>query len=166
MKEIMRWLLVLVCIAFIARFSNQPVGQQDLRPLIEQHPKIIKLVQKIPQVTFYYDDRLVDSKDTVNFIHFMLRKLAHVTIYGTLGLLLLFAFSGTGRIKPWHWILTGFLVFGVASADEINQLNIPTRTGCKEDIILDFTGYLIFSLIVLFGYQIKKLFKMLITANK
>ncbi len=156
MKIIMRWILVLMCISMIFRFSNQPLSDQDLRPTIEKHPEIIKIVQKMPQIAFYYHDRLVEShEDTVSFIHFMLRKLAHLVLYGTLGLLILYGFNGTGKIKPTYWILTGFLVFAIACADEINQFNNPARTGCKEDIILDFTGFLIFSLLAMFIYYIK-----------
>lgn len=85
-KQIHRWLAVLVCLVIIAFFSNTPGAQQDLKPFICQHPTLVKAVQRLPHLHFTYAGRVLDNRvDPVLFLYIVLRKVAHVLVYGGWG---------------------------------------------------------------------------------
>jgi len=146
MKKIKYWLLVLLC--GIAYFSHQPFHQQDISPYIEKAEILTQTVRQLPQIQFSYNNAIIDSQgNTVGFIQFLLRKLAHLCLYGLLGISLLLTTRDMDDDKIKQWIIVGIIVFVVASADEVNQLFSSGRTGCKEDIVMDFTGYVLFSIV-------------------
>ena len=81
---------------------------------------------------------------TFDFIHFLIRKAAHLTEYGILGLLWFRAWRGTRVGWYWQWGLFGVVVaLVVASADEIHQSFVPSRTGEFRDVVLDVCGAMI-----------------------
>jgi VanZ family protein len=146
-KRILYWLLALICIALIVYFSRQPFSQQDISPYIKKYPTIVTLVKTVPDIQFHYNGKLISSHaNAVGFIQFIIRKAVHITIYGLLGLSLLFALKGKNKITWKSWLLTAIIVLAVASYDEITQLKTPQRTGCIPDVIMDFTGFLIFTI--------------------
>ncbi len=147
MKKFWNWVPVFICLAGIAHFSQQQFNQQDISPLIEQNERLVQMVQNVPAISFSYNNMIYDSHiDTVVFIHFLIRKLAHITIYGLFGILLLLATKASLKNIIIRWAAVGMIVLLVASADETNQLYNVGRTGCKEDILMDFTGYILFGL--------------------
>lgn len=150
MKNPLRWIIVLVWLLIIGYFSHQPFQQQDIAPYIMAYPRLIHLVQHLPVIEFHYNTSLISShSNTVQFIQFILRKLMHITIYGLFGLSLLLALLAGGKVKFRHWVVAALLVLGVATLDEFNQYLSSTRTGCKEDIAMDFFGYILFSSVLL-----------------
>ena len=138
--------MVLACLIMIASFSRQPSQEQDLRPIISKHQNIIKLVQEMPQLKFHYAGRVVDSHEkTVDFIQFIIRKCAHLFLYGCFGILLVLATGGFRQLTWTRWLLLGLFLAAVAIGDEVNQSFASSRTGCIEDIMVDITGYIIFT---------------------
>lgn len=134
----------------IIYFSQQEFQQQDISPLIEQNQGLVMLVQKLPPIEFTYHQRVINShQNTVAFIHFIIRKMAHVFIYGCFGLSLLRALKPLARQQLALWFIVATIVLLVAGLDELNQLYSGGRTGCPQDVILDFSGYLLFSLVYL-----------------
>lgn len=132
----------------IIHFSQQQFQQQDISPLIEQNKRLVAMVQKLPPIEFTYHQRVINShQDTVAFIHFMIRKMAHVFIYGCFGLSLLRALQTLAKPQLAIWLIAGMVVLLVAGLDELNQLYSGGRTGCVQDILLDFAGYVLFSLL-------------------
>jgi VanZ family protein len=148
MRNSRRWILVIFWVLLIAYFSRQPFQHQDLRPVISSHPQLIHFVQQMPLVEFHYHRSLINSHShTVGFIQFVIRKIMHMTIYGLFGLSLLFALSSNRKAIFKNWLLTALLIVSIASLDELNQHFSTTRTGCFEDVMMDFSGFLIFSFI-------------------
>lgn len=94
------------------------------------------------------------SNATLNQINAVLRKLAHVTEYCVLGLLLWRALRG-GAAEMWRrrWAL-GTLGLGVlwAAADETHQLFSPGRVGSVADVGYDTLGVLL-ALLLLYGWS-------------
>ncbi len=157
MKKFWNWVIVLTFLADIAYFSHQEFNQQDISPLIKQNERLVRLVQDLPAITFSYNNIIIDSHvDSVVFIHFVIRKLAHLTIYGLFGFSLLLATRTSLKNKLIRWLVVGMIVLLVAGADEINQLYNVGRTGCREDILMDFTGYVVFSLVYFISSTLKK----------
>lgn len=148
MEKLLYWIPALILATMIACFSMQSFSQQDLSPRIQNNQWLIKTVQQMPRIQFNYKNSHLDSHtDQIKFIQFIIRKTAHLTLYGLLGLFLLYALKNKRKIKLKHYLFAAVIVLSIATADEINQLYSLERTGCKEDIILDFTGYLLFSLL-------------------
>jgi len=159
-SRIWNWIIVCICLTGIMHFSQQQFNQQDISPFIEQSERLVQAVQNLPPIEFSYHNRVINShQDTVAFIQFVIRKLAHVTIYGIFGLSLLLATRPILKNQPIRWIIVGMLVLLTAVLDETNQLYSSGRTGCREDILLDFSGYVLFSLIYFMTCATKKLLK-------
>jgi VanZ family protein len=90
------------------------------------------------------------SGDTINQIHFFIRKSAHFTEY-FIFFLLLYRGIRAGR-ACWHWSW-GFVAWFIAAVysclDEIHQSFVASRTASPWDSLLDSTGALV-ALVVLF----------------
>lgn len=97
------------------------------------------------------------SPETLNQIHFAIRKAAHFTEYAILSALLYRAFRG-GRGSIWRgsWALSTALVLAVyALLDEFHQTFTATRSGSIYDSAIDFTGGLT-ALLLIRLYSLKK----------
>jgi VanZ family protein len=81
------------------------------------------------------------STETLTIYHGYIRKLAHPTLYGILGILAarVFGLSHTS-IRNWWFVLSIVLAIIVASVDEFNQSFNPMRTGSPFDVLLDVLG--------------------------
>ena len=89
-------------------------------------------------------------------IHHTLRKIGHVTGYGTLGLLFLQAWRRSVRIYMKMMgtrlgvaatMLAVSFTFLIGSLDEWHQSFIPGRTSTSTDVLIDTSGALLFNLI-------------------
>ncbi len=83
--------------------------------------------------------------ETVHAVVYYVRKLAHVTEYAVLAMLLWRAFAkpATPNARPWSWKLSGstILIAAVyAASDEIHQLFVPNREGRPMDVLIDTSG--------------------------
>jgi VanZ family protein len=105
-------------------------------------------------------ERLIGHMSTPawNEFHHLLRKTGHFSFYGLLcvlfvrGWLLTFARDASLRTTTWRWRswVAGMLsVFLVASADELHQSFLPSRTGLFSDVLLDTSGGLVLSTIAM-----------------
>jgi VanZ family protein len=82
------------------------------------------------------------SEDSLQLMHFYIRKTAHFTEYAVLGYWALRAFTrgAIGFLKS-HFYLSAFGLVGlVATLDEFNQGFISSRTGSIWDVVLDISG--------------------------
>ena len=82
------------------------------------------------------------SADTLATIHFMVRKLAHLSEYAVLGVLAARGFRGsTHPTLRRHWFLAAFLLVAIYSLlDEFHQIFVPSRTASFTDSLIDMTG--------------------------
>jgi VanZ family protein len=83
------------------------------------------------------------APETLNLLHGMLRKLAHLTEFALLTLLL-----GRALVRPHRtlfWLAWRVLPAAVAWAilDEWHQTFVPGRVGAVRDILLDSAGVLV-----------------------
>ncbi|HYO91161.1 MAG TPA: VanZ family protein [Pyrinomonadaceae bacterium] len=82
------------------------------------------------------------SEETLAFVHFIVRKLAHLTEYAILGLLAARAFltsSRQGLRRRW-FLFAWLLVIIYALSDELHQRFVPARTGSIYDSLIDIAG--------------------------
>lgn len=59
-KRLIYYFIALTCLIGIAYFSNQPFSEQDLKPELNQHQRIIKEVRKLPPIDFNYGNQHVN----------------------------------------------------------------------------------------------------------
>lgn len=139
---------LIIFLAGIAHFSNQPAREQDLKPWINQHPRLIKAVQVLPHIRFNYEGHIADNyQNPAGFIQFFVRKAVHFTIYGTLGLLIIYNLMGLGWRDKRLYIGAALIILSVAGLDEWHQLKVPGRMGLYYDVIVDFLGFTVFAFI-------------------
>jgi len=85
------------------------------------------------------------STESLNLIHFLVRKLAHLSGYAILALLLYRAFRG-GSETRWYsrWAMAAFAVAAIyALLDEYHQSWTAQRTASVRDSLIDMVGSLI-----------------------
>ncbi len=95
------------------------------------------------------------STPTMESIHFVVRKGAHVTEYAILYLLSWRAFRGRDTAGRWNWrTATVALLFVAlfAASDEFHQSFIPSREASIRDVLIDVAGAL-FSLLCLWRWK-------------
>jgi VanZ family protein len=88
-------------------------------------------------------------------IHGIVRKLAHVTEYFVLGLLLFRAFrSGSTSPQRWRWALYSIAVIVLyAASDEFHQTFVATRTASIVDVGIDIMGGFLAQCVSLIWYH-------------
>ena len=83
-------------------------------------------------------------KNEVKQINIVVRKNAHVLVFGILALLLWWSNNKNSHSFIIAWLLTT----AYAATDEFHQLYVPNRTASVEDVILDSFGAFIALLLV------------------
>lgn len=81
-------------------------------------------------------------EETLIVYHGCVRKLAHFTEYAILAFWASRAFSNSSEnlLRRFWFVFAFILIALVASADEINQSYIASRTGSIYDVLLDVAG--------------------------
>ena len=83
------------------------------------------------------------TPDQLEHVRFVVRKLAHMTEYGVLALLVWRALRGPEHARGWSnksaaLALTICLLY--AATDEFHQAFVPGRSASVRDILIDTTG--------------------------
>jgi VanZ family protein len=73
-------------------------------------------------------------------IDYLVRKLAHITVFGILGVLFKTALHNKKRAYLYSWLFTIFY----AGTDEWHQAYVPGRTSSVFDVMYDAAGAFIF----------------------
>ncbi len=84
--------------------------------------------------------------------HFLLRKLAHFSEFGLLGLLTSTRYGLDKGTLPW-W-LSGFGL-AVACVDETIQIFTPGRASSLMDVWIDFSGFVLGFVVIKIAHTIK-----------
>ena len=118
MKKIIKLLLIIIWLLVIFLFSNQDGSTST------------SLTNGILEKYLFF----VDS----DIFFMIIRKMAHITEYFILGILVL---NFINEFKIDKKIVVSILIcFILASFDELHQLFIPDRTGCLLDVFIDMIG--------------------------
>lgn len=81
------------------------------------------------------------SLETLQIMHAVVRKTAHLTEYFILSTFLFFAQRGGNRGWKLRWAIGAIaLCAGYASLDEFHQSFVPSRTASPWDSLIDTTG--------------------------
>ncbi|MBY0274013.1 VanZ family protein [Candidatus Binatia bacterium] len=80
------------------------------------------------------------APETIHATHAVVRKLAHLTEYAVLGLLVFRALDRPGRSSRAVALQALVLCALYASLDELHQSFVPSRGAAPLDVVLDTTG--------------------------
>jgi VanZ family protein len=121
------WVPVILAMAFIYWMSTDLFSSVHTSRVIEP---IVRFF--VPQI----------SRKQMLLVQNVIRKLAHVTEYFILGVLLFRAFRAGSEERQWRrWALSALAVVMLyASADELHQYFVSTRTASLADVGLDTLG--------------------------
>jgi VanZ family protein len=92
----------------------------------------------IPALRFLFPHA---SAETLELMHGVIRKMAHLTEYFILSIFLMHGLRGTDRAWKLKWAIWAIVIAaGYASFDEFHQSFVPSRTASPWDALLDTTG--------------------------
>lgn len=138
-KRIFYGILVILWMILVFSFSSQNGDEsQSTSDIITD--RIVEVITKI--------NTNVEYENTRDCISFIIRKLAHFSIY-FIGGVLIFNFMNTFSMKLKYTILLS-IIFGVlyAISDEFHQLFIAERSAQVRDILIDSSGIIIATFLI------------------
>lgn len=96
------------------------------------------------------------SETDIASVHGAIRKMAHLSEYFILGLLLFRAFrSSSGNLKAWRWAFYSLLAVALfAAGDEFHQSFVGTRTASVRDAGIDTFGGFLAQCTILLWYRV------------
>jgi len=120
------WLPVVICAACMWTLSTDPFSSGHTGSVI-----IPVLHRLLPSAT----------PDTLEEIHHLIRKSAHVTEYFIFSLLLFRALRGPRRGWTLRWAILALAIAAVWGAlDETHQIFVPSRGPSVVDVMIDTSG--------------------------
>ena len=128
-------ILLLILFGTIFNFSNQNGDKSGSlsREVTEEVTKNINWVQKLKKS---------EKEKVLNKIEHYIRKLAHFSLYFTVGILTMSLMS-TYDLKNVKRIFISLGIGAIyAATDEFHQLFIPDRTASIVDVLIDSSGAL------------------------
>lgn len=134
------WLWVGLCVVMIFTFSSESFSAIQTGGFLAPFLRWL-----FPEIT---------SRQILD-IHFVLRKLAHLTEYAVLAMLSLRALRLTIDVPVLRVVgLTLLIVLGVAGLDELRQSYLPARTGSPIDVCINLVGGGIGVLLVILVHRV------------
>ncbi|WP_179632138.1 VanZ family protein [Clostridium peptidivorans] len=131
-KTYFKWILVVIWMAVIFSFSNDPAVVSD-----EKSGFVLKMMNTLGiDLNSYFGE----------LANFIVRKAGHFTEYFILYVLLFHALEDNYSLKQ-SLIISLAITFLYACSDEFHQIFIPGREGRFRDVLIDTSGG-IFALIL------------------
>lgn len=141
-------IVLLICtFSVIFSFSSQDSKKSSSlsRRIAELITNNIKWIQEKPKQ---------EKEQIIKQVHIKIRKIAHLSIYTILGIILMAIFS-TAKAKALNR-LGASLIVGIilATSDEIHQCFVPGRGPLFTDVVIDSLGVLYGILVVMIVQKI------------
>ncbi len=133
-KKIVLWVLVIGCMVTIFTFSHQSADvSHDLsNTLLFKILDAFGVLKNMPRSTLL---------ETTEFLHFLIRKAAHFSIYATLGALVYLLMRAGHEIKMKLCVILAPAICALyAISDEVHQIFVPGRSGELRDVLIDTSG--------------------------
>ena len=140
------YLLLFLLLLFLFFSSSQTYEEQSLIESLKQWLPNRPFESLLASLQIPYGHSLVsiDERGYYHFIEFLIRKGAHVVLFGLVGLTWFLLLS---KLKPFVRLpLTIVLTFLCASLDEYHQSITGGRTPTFRDVLLDVAGACLFIL--------------------
>jgi VanZ family protein len=96
--------------------------------------------------------------ETIDLMHAVIRKMAHLTEYFILSVLLWRGLRGNNRGWQLRWAIWAVMVVACyASLDEFHQVFVPSRHASPWDALLDTTGATVAQVVLWLWYSRRKM---------
>ena len=96
------------------------------------------------------------SAETLDWLHSLIRKLAHLTEYFVFSFLLLRAIRGKHRGWRIRWAVVALAIAaGYSALDEFHQSFVPSRTASPWDSLLDTSGAAVAQVLVWLWFRLR-----------
>ncbi|MDN4071932.1 VanZ family protein [Fictibacillus terranigra] len=140
-RFIFYWLPVLLVAGGIFYSSATPYQKQDMRPTLSHYLDHTMIADFFSSAGFEYagEEVSVQALGPAGFVEFLIRKLAHFSVYFLLAFLLYRALRFTFN-RGKTFILSFILTVAYAASDEIHQHFTSGRSPHVEDVMIDATG--------------------------
>lgn len=150
MKKIILTTILAVLSIIIFMFSNQ-AGSSSINTSDKFASKVIDKVYEVANKEI----TLKEKKKLIIKTRFIVRKIAHFTLYFTLGLIV-YLLLLSHNVK--HSVILSIIIcFLFGCVDEIHQYFVPGRTARVYDCIVDTLGSMTSIYLVYFSQKIKSL---------
>ena len=126
-KKITAWVLFVFWLILIFYFSNQPGSVSS-----DLSNNVLKTILNNLAVSNF------------SILVSILRKLAHFTEYFILSILTLNLLKQYRKVEAWEFMLVMLFCFFYACTDEFHQLFVENRGSSFLDVLLDYTGSLLY----------------------
>ncbi|MGQ7889883.1 VanZ family protein [Paenibacillus sp. WC2504] len=143
LKFLLYVLPILILLGLIYGLSSQTHQMQDLKPWIKKKISEKTINEHFLGTSINYGAETISLKTSSasSFVEFLVRKFAHLFIYGVLGgliarLLHVFLRCGFGR----NFLISVLLCTVYAVSDEFHQSFIKDRSSKPADVVLDAVG--------------------------
>lgn len=122
-KQNIWWVLAISMCVIIYNFTASPESTGE---------NTLSIIEKVTGL----------NSDGARVLNFIIRKLAHISVFGLLGIFLYNALKKNKLAIAW------FLTTLYAASDEFHQSLVPNRTASVTDVLLDSGGALLAILII------------------
>jgi VanZ family protein len=96
------------------------------------------------------------TPETLEFLHFLIRKSAHLAEYFIFSFLLLRAVRGEQQGWRIRWALIALAIaMGYSALDEFHQWFVPSRTASPWDSLIDSTGAAAAQFVIWLWFQLR-----------
>ncbi len=149
-KKIVVWIPVILLACFIFGFSAQ--NGEESGGLSR---KVAAVIVDVADAAGVIDVSESERESVIESIQYPVRKLAHMSEYALLTILIYIALAvdGIKKGKGWWIALISAVLF--ACTDEFHQLFVPGRAGLVTDVLIDSVGCVIGTLLCIITVSIK-----------
>ena len=124
--RVKNWLPAVICACLISGLSTDTFSSEHTSVII------------IPMLRWLFPHA---SRDSIELMHGLIRKMAHLTEYFIFSILLMHGLRGEDRGWKLRWAIWAVVIAaGYASFDEFHQSFVPSRTASPWDALLDTLG--------------------------
>lgn len=135
------WGIVLLLMGMIFYFSSQ-VGEESSELSGTVSFDLMKIFSNLFSKGWSFEQ----INEHALQIEFFIRKVAHFSEYGILGLAILVALYRTTSLRGWKlWMMSVIIACMYAASDEFHQLFVPGRSGRVFDVCVDTCGSMAFT---------------------
>ncbi|WP_334072138.1 MULTISPECIES: VanZ family protein [Paenibacillus] len=152
-RKFYKWIPAVMIMMLLFVFSSQSYQQQSLKTDIEKSITQHSVKDRLSGFSFTYagHEVSIQSLGIGGFIEFFIRKAAHFSIYGLLGMFVLYALNSGRRGRDFT--LAVFISFLYACSDEVHQAFTPDRTPMVQDVLLDTAGAICGALVLILFWR-------------
>lgn len=157
------FLPIILWMAMIFIFSDQPYDRQNIKPELEividhfkedVHPTVLSFLLSKITISYAGKEINVNTVSEAGLIEFLIRKFSHFFAFFVLGLLIYRGFVLFFHSRKLTYFMVSFIIVSIyAATDEYHQMYTENRTPLVQDVFLDMAGGLAGIFFALFFYK-------------